>query len=81
MSVPTRYTSVVLFMLFHKRFDVVKYAVLVVSSPGYAIKLLPAVIRTLFGSAFCGQKSTTILAYGTVRSLGVLFYVFVIEEK
>ena len=41
---------------------VVRSADLVVSSPGYAIRLPPAVIRTMLGSSFCGLKSTTIRA-------------------
>ena len=45
----------VLNMLFHKSFDVVMSAVLVVNSPGYTIRLPPAVILTLFGSSFYGR--------------------------
>ena len=43
-------------------FDVVISAVLVLKSPGTFSRLPPTVTRTLYGSVFCGQKSTTIFA-------------------
>ena len=61
----------VLNMLFHKNFDVVMSAVLVVNSPGCIMRLPPAVILTLFGSSFCGRWSMTMLAYVTTLSFGI----------
>ena len=63
----------VLNTLFHRSLDVVKSAVLVYSSPGYVMRLPPAVIRIRFGSSFCGQKSTTTFAYVTTLSEGMCF--------
>ena len=57
---------IVLIILFHNLFDVVRSAVLVVSSPGYSMRLPPAVIQTRLGSFFCGQSSTTMFAYVTL---------------
>ena len=48
-----------------KHIEIVRSAVSVVMSLNFLIKLPLAVIHTLFGSSFCGQKSTTVLAYVT----------------
>jgi hypothetical protein len=53
----------VLNTLFQWSLDVVTSAVLVVNSPGWLIRLPPAVIWMRFGSSFGGQKSTTMFAY------------------
>ena len=45
----------VIMMMFHNISDIVIYAVLVVNSPGYSMRLLPEVILTRFGSVFCGK--------------------------
>ncbi len=55
MSRHKYFELVVLMTLFHKILVVVKSAVRVVSSPGYSMRLPPAVRRTLLGSAFCGR--------------------------
>ena len=49
--------------LFHIIFVGVRSAVLVVTSLGYFIRILPAVILILLGSCFCGLKSILILSY------------------
>lgn len=53
---PMNLAPSVLRTLFHSIFDVVRSAVLVVSSPGYLIRFPPAVIRVRFGSAFWGAE-------------------------
>ena len=58
--------------MFHKSFEVVRSAVLVVNLPGYLIRLLPAVIYTRFRFSFCGRKSTSTLAYVITQSFGML---------
>ena len=45
----------VLMVLSHNNFDVVRYVVFVVSSPGSFMRLPPSVILTLLGSVFCGK--------------------------
>ena len=45
----------VLIVEFQRILDVVRSAVLVVSSPGYSMRLPPTVIRTRLGSSFCGR--------------------------
>ena len=59
--------------LFHIILLVVMSAVLVVSLPGHLIRLPPAVMRTLLGSDFCGQKSTTMRAYVGVLPSAYIF--------
>ena len=53
----------VLNMLFQWSFDVVMTAFLFVNSPGWLVRLPPAVIRMRFESSFGGQKSTTMFGY------------------
>ena len=66
----------VLMTLFQTMLVMVMSAVLVVSSPGHLMRLPSAVMRTLFGSDFCGLKLITIHAY-----VGVLpsAYIFAIQ--
>ena len=44
----------VLILLLHNIFDVVRSAVCVVSSPGYSMRFPPEVIRMRLGSFLCG---------------------------
>ena len=69
---PMNFAPSVLRTLFHSILEVVKLAVLVVSLPGKSIKLPPAVMHTQVGSFFWGWKLTTILAYVTTLSEGMV---------
>jgi len=72
MSIHVYRAPFMLITLFQSTFDVIKAAPRVVNSSVYIMRLPPAVILTLFGLLFCGRKSTTTLAYVTVRSFGIL---------
>jgi len=65
--------------LFQTILEMVRSAVLVANSPGYAIRLPPAVILTQLRSSFCGLKSITMQAYVTIRSMGI-FLIWSLES-
>ena len=74
MSIPINLASLVLNTLFNTHFDLVRSAVLVVSSPGYLMRLPPAVKRTRLGSFFLWMEVYDKSRIGECSALSCYFF-------